>query len=206
MRKEFEALIGWANGGGGVEPVDPKVARTVVGAYVGTFDGSEGSGFIEAGAEAWTPLPFGLSRTFGRSLSEDEDLETLRLVVRGILLQGFNDPQSFSEALGGSVPLALHFGVRSQRGRAPKEKRKRQAFFKTSGSYVMRVQGQLPDLIPFLVLHSLVSSGAARIARCPAPKPYNAKERCGSFFLTGGKGQPRKFCSDKCRIRKHYVG
>lgn len=194
MRKSLEALLPWVNSAGDW-PANKELRQ-----FVAEFDGSADSGFIEAAVEPWQPR-----RQIGlENWTKDDDVRHIHTVVEAILQQGFNDSESLVVQIGGAAPLpSLAFGVRGARS-LPKNRKARRAHFAAPGSYVMQVRGQLRDLIPFLVLHTLTSPGAARLARCPAPRPRDAERQCGQFFLTGGKGQPKKFCSDACRVRAYW--
>lgn len=64
------------------------------------------------------------------------------------------------------------------------------------------VDGELHDLVPFLVLH-LITSHQVEIARCEAPFPKKWERHCGRFYVWLGRGRPKMFCSDACKTRHH---
>ena len=64
------------------------------------------------------------------------------------------------------------------------------------------VDGDLHDLVPFLVLH-LITLRQVEIARCDAPFPNNWARHCGRFYVWLGRGRPKMFCSDACKTRQH---
>jgi hypothetical protein len=64
------------------------------------------------------------------------------------------------------------------------------------------VDGDLPDLVPFLVLH-LITSHQVQIARCEAPLLNDWALHCGRFYVWLGRGRPKMFCSNACKTRQH---
>ena len=71
------------------------------------------------------------------------------------------------------------------------------------GAYMLLVDGDIQDIVPYLVLHLLTGPNMVTLARCPAPEPGNWSERCGRFIVQPRRGRPRVFCSLACRVREH---
>jgi hypothetical protein len=64
------------------------------------------------------------------------------------------------------------------------------------------VDGDLHDLVPFLVLH-LLTSRQVVVARCAAPFRGDWARHCGRLYVWKGRGRPKMFCSDACKTRHH---
>jgi hypothetical protein len=130
-----------------------------------------------------------------------EQFDTLRLTLQTILLAD-------------DVPVmhsfpSLRFGTRRVRQPAKRSQlrtARARAEYDDAGAIVLRVDGRVPDLVPFLLQSLLRAPGMMTIARCPAPQVGHWNERCGRWFLQAAVvGRPKEFCSDKCRVRAHYV-
>lgn len=102
---------------------------------------------------------------------------------------------------------SLRFGVRrrvSERvGTVPKRlsTAAHRRFRSEPGAYEVLVDGNLRDLVPYLVMRELTLPGAAALGRCPAPAPGQRGHMCGRLFMLATTGRPRKYCSDKCKVR-----
>jgi hypothetical protein len=78
----------------------------------------------------------------------------------------------------------------------------RQRYRTEPGAYEVLVDGELRDLVPYLVLRLLTGPGAAMLARCPGPeRGSRGGRRCGRLFTLKVMGRPRKFCSGACKVR-----
>jgi hypothetical protein len=69
--------------------------------------------------------------------------------------------------------------------------------------YWARVAGDIRDVVIYEVWRILTDPGIVTLARCPAPRAGNWRQRCGHWFITRGerRGRSREYCSDKCRQR-----
>ena len=181
-------LVPWVNGDG-----VPQL-RLQLAAFLGSFDGSAGAGHLQVhmGRAAQGGTTPRLERA--RDLSEAM-LEDVRARVIAVLRTGFPLEPRLKDVSGGEVEAfpSLRFGV----GRLRAGDRS------TAGAYTVVVDGALRDIVPFLVIHLLTTPGMATLTRCPAPTANNWTERCGRFVITHGKGRPRVFCSEACRVRHH---
>jgi hypothetical protein len=185
-------LLSWVNG----DPVSALQVRFGLLGFVGSFDGSAAAGFVDvslarqvARLDEPHPEPTGTLA---------EQLETLRLTLRDVL-------QADAEAR--SFP-SLRFSVRRVRPPAKRSKlkpRERQAY-QDAGAAVLRVEGSLMDLVPFLLMHLLTAPDMMTVARCPAPQAGHWRDRCGRWFVQAtGRGRPREYCTDPCRVRANYA-
>ncbi len=181
-------LLSWVNGDRNGQDLRFQLIN-----FLNSFDGSAAAGFVDvslnrlvARLDEPQPQPAGTLA---------EQFETLRLILRKVL-QADAEPRSFP---------SLRFGVRRVRAPAkrstlrPHEHRAYQA----AGAAVLRVEGGLTDLVPFLVGHLLTAPGMMTVARCPAPRAGHRREPCGRWFVqqVTGPGRPRDYCSDACRVR-----
>lgn len=191
--ERLRLLLSWVNG----DPVSAVQVRIGLLGFVGSFDGSAAAGFVDvslarqvARLDEPRPAPTGTLA---------EQLETLRLMLREVL-------QADAEAR--SFP-SLRFGVRRVRPPAKRSKlspRERQAY-QDAGAAVLRVEGGLMDLVPFLLIHLLTAPDMMTVARCPAPQAGHWRNQCGRWFVqdAGRAGRPRDYCSDACRVRANYA-
>lgn len=188
-------LLPWLNG----DRVGALELKVRLIGFVGSFDGSAAAGFVDVRLERLVarldepkPEPAG---------TLVEQLETLRLILLAVL-------QADDMAEVRSFP-SLRFGVRRVRPPAKRSKlkpRERQAY-QDAGAAVLRVEGSLMDLVPFLLMHLLTAPDMMTVARCPAPQAGHWRDQCGRWFVqqVTGPGRPRDYCSDNCRVRANYA-
>jgi len=186
-------LLPWLNG----DPVGELELKIRLLGFVGSFDGGETAGFVDASLARQVarldepqPEPTGTLA---------EQLETLRLNLREVLQ---------ADAKARSFP-SLRFGVRCVRPPAKrsqlKAKKERQEY-QDAGAAVLRVEGSLMDLVPFLLMHLLTAPDMVMVVRCPAPQAGHWRDQCGRWFVqAAGRGRPRDYCTDKCRVRANYA-
>jgi hypothetical protein len=157
--------------------------------YLEQFDGTPESGYVEV---------------FQPSLTRTTPDELYGLIVElNLLLEsGFGEPE-----MTPTLPMpTLRLGARNTR--RPEIKRSRatqreRRSHDSAGAFVLQVDGGLRDVVLFLTLHLLAAPGmAGAIRHCQAPAPHNWQERCGKWLVRSmGPGQPRNYCSDRCRVR-----
>jgi hypothetical protein len=160
--------------------------RLRLAAFVDSFDGSEAASCIEVRVGPREP-----DREVKTTLSEQ--LDTLRLIVRDVLQGNVRKFQS------------LQFSQRAarrpeSRGKLTARQRK---IYDAAGGRVLRVEGPLMELVPFLVMHLMTAPGMMALSRCTAPKAYAGDDECGNWFVqkAGRAGRPRAHCSDRCKVR-----
>lgn len=214
MRKPLTApdrldlLLDWLNG----EPLSVAAVRRQLDSFLESFDGSVSAGHLRVHAG-----------TAGQGIYEIEDvssetLDAMRERLIDLLRRGFPPnivvkhgkfvtDQQWGESFPNIQPFpSLRFGVlRLPRpvlklSRASSDERRT---YRAPGAYTLLVEGELADLVPFLVAHLLTASGMAVVARCPAPAPSNWDERCRHFLVRTTGGHPREFCSEACRVRSY---
>jgi hypothetical protein len=177
-------LLSWVNN----DPVGPLQVQLGLAGFVSSFDGSAAAGFVDARERFVARLDEPQPEPTGTLA---EQYETLRLILREVL-QADAAPRSFP---------SLRFGVHRVRPPTKRSKlkpRERQAY-QDAGAAVLRVEGSLMDLVPFLLMHLLMAPDMMTVARCPAPQ-------AGRWFVqVAGRGRPRDYCTDACRVRANYV-
>jgi hypothetical protein len=111
---------------------------------------------------------------------------------------------------GQKIPLRMRFAIREVRSRASVKLSTLTAAERRAhlgpGRYFVAVEGSgLRDTLVYVFMRLLTAPGVATLAKCPAPRAKHAAEACGRWFVATGqrRGQPRKFCSDVCRVRKY---
>lgn len=215
--ERLELLLPWLNlsrhvGEWGVMP--PGLVRRRLKAFLRAFDGSQDAGYIrqvyEGKREAGGLSFFRDHEEEWPEQSEREEwiegeLFKLRSDLVDMLSVGFPGPRRTKNRWWDPEEFeSLWFGVARGRGAAKvsiMKAKERQDYF-ASGAYVLLVDGALRDLVRFLVGVLLTQPGMVMIKRCPAPMPNNWKQQCDRFLLgTQGRGRPRMFCSDACRVR-----
>ena len=193
--QRLDLLLQWTNGGFEtlVGPAPPMVdtdyagIRQAIAAFLGSFDGSEGAGFIEL-EDLIVPPP------------TDEELDMLGVWLQSAFEQGFGDPGVASNRLATSLFLAIRSagrqrpgwlggvkgGVRSGGARALRD-------YRAAGAYVLQVSGNTIDLVMFLAAHLMTQAGMVTLRRC-------ARDGCDHVLVTGAvaRGAPKRFCSESC--------
>jgi hypothetical protein len=184
--------------------------RRAVVQFLASFDGSSAAGHVELLRRSPSDLPLFIRRSVPHASALDPDsLQTLHVELRLVL----------DAALGGeraAMPLpTLSFGGRAARDEQKRSTLSRRARrdYRAPGAYVLQVAGSVHDVTMYLALHLLTAAGmAGAVGRClaPAPAPRNPRlrrrgqdrPRCEKFFIRGGQGRPREFCSPACRVRR----
>jgi hypothetical protein len=217
--ERLDLLLAWLNDEDGRMPSEEVCER--LRRFVDSFDGSEAAGFVRVIPDPrQTPPDFLLRKPlFEQFQGEDDELSMLRFALVDLLRRGFApEPNYVPPTLPHGIGLeSLHLDInriaqtrasliptrgttREDRRRLTRERRRLAG---RPGAYVLCVAGNRFDLARFLCMHLLTTPGSLALSRCPAPAPHS-KERCGKFFLVGGKGPPRKFCSETCRQRNYW--
>ena len=189
-------LLPWLNGRyeephfAGTNPVpvavwtDYPAVRRALGAFVRSFDGSADAAFVVA------------EPTDDVAALTDNAIGDLEALLRILLEQGFGDNADLS------FPVAsLRFALRGANRRKPGRRgsivdggvtavRRYQA----SGAYVLRVQGPLTELVPFLLAQLLTAPNMVTVNRCE-------RRDCQHYLITatGRRGRPQRFCGAWCR-------
>jgi hypothetical protein len=183
-------LLPWVNGAAA-----PKQARPAIAAFLRAFDGGADSSHLRVMYDA------------GQDELAGADLDAIRKHVVALLRSGF-PPEPGMPAVWGSRLAAmpsLTFGVKRA---APESRgikgRVRDTWSKQPGAFTVLLDGELLDLLRYLLLHVLAMPGTVNLTRCPAPAPGNWQKRCGKFVLSTGIGRPREYCPGAaCRVREH---
>jgi hypothetical protein len=198
-------LLDWLNGrfdehhfvGHNPEPVavwtDYPAIRRALAAFVGSFDGTAGTGYVvakpddnvsalddEAIGELGAMLNILLEQGFGEPSLQDFDmpLRSLRMQVRGV---------------GRQKPKIDRFDVTENGSPMRKGFAKKLRAFHEPGAYVLHVRGPISDLVPFLLAHLLTAPNMVAVNQCQRPG-------CSGLVVqTGQQGPPQKFCSELCR-------
>jgi hypothetical protein len=206
-------LLPWLNDPGPpLTSSPPEVTRWVVryqaaiARFLVSFDDSTAAGHIELirRGKGWSRALQPLAPA-GRVDLDRDDLLILQDLVRQLLEVGLDRPDAIKRTV--AMP-SLAFGIRSQpRGDlklSALSLRERRAYT-SAGAYVLQVRGTARDLVLYLTLHLLTAPHMAGVlARCPAPAPNKWEEPCNRWFLRTGNGRRREYCSDACRVRRHY--
>lgn len=208
-------LLPWLNGafeeqffrGRSSEPVavktDYAAIRHAIGDFVASFDGSADAGHVVAQPDE-------------TAAAMDEDaIENLEADLAMLLGQGLNpsdappdippDMKQWVEPLT-QLDISMSFeklrlSIRSARRRKPSKRGSVTAGgvtalrnYGASGAYVLRAQGPLADVVPFLLAHLLTAPGMVAVIQCERPG-------CTHFVIaaTGKRGRPQRFCSAACR-------
>jgi hypothetical protein len=216
-QERLELLLPWLNVSrheGEWTVLPPGVVRRRLRAFLQAFDGSKEAGFIK---QIYTGSREAEGLSFFRDHEEDwpehsereewieDELFKLRHDLVDILNTGFPnstrrknrwwDPEEFE-----SMWFGVEGGRRTGKPSAMTARERREHL--GSGAYVLLVDGNVRDLVRFLLGVLLTQPGMMIIKHCPAPKPKDWKQSCDRFFLsTPGRGRPRTFCSDACRVR-----
>lgn len=162
--------------------------------FVASFNGSAEAGYVRATVAPSDRPPWLQEGT--ENIDQDEVLHT---VLADILRRGFPNNKGTLDYVDGLLPIHdLRFGV--ERRAAPSSKRKDR---QQAGAYVQVVAGERMYLVSWLVMHLLTLPGALDLRKCDAPRPYST-ERCGHYFVAGGRGRPQQFCSRTCQQRKFW--
>ena len=131
---------------------------------------------------------------------DDEALGDLEARLSILLQQGFGE-NPYDAAM--SFPLSsLRFAVRGAGRQKPAKRGSVVAGgvtalrnYRAPGAYVLRVQGPMLELVPYLVGVLLTAPGMTAVKRCE-------RRGCSHFVAeTGKKGAPQRFCSKPCRER-----
>ena len=204
-------LLPWING----DRVSDRDLRRRIKAFIASFDGSAAAGYVQtlafAGVKREPWIPAFIKREPPRATEpvDETDLEILQNTLEDLLRRGFPyDPRYPEPTYGWVVNYpSLGFGVRGTHRRSPGRLSQvgttARRNYLSPGAYTLLVDGVLGDLVPFLVLHLLTGPRMATITRCRAPAPRHWDRRCGRFVLGIGRGRPREFCSNTCRVRHH---
>jgi hypothetical protein len=209
------ALLPWLNGDG----LSDREVRRRLAVFLRSFDGSAAAGHLRVYAEAGHvelrggPRPpaawaehsrhllgyEAVPRADGRALERVRD-RTLALVRRGFRLE---DGQPASPGPRVDNLTSLRVGLRRVAPEAQRLSRAaRQRYRAEPGAYETWVDGELRDLVPYLVARVLTLPGAAALGRCPAPERGQRDGKCcGRLFVMPRTGRPRKFCSGACKVR-----
>jgi hypothetical protein len=178
---------------------DFEAVRQGLDAFVKSFDGSAGAGFLVAEPDD------------AAAALDDDAIGSLGALLTILLEQGFGEPTLVDLA----VPVAsLRVAVRSAGRRKPEwrtsvngrrvlaggEKALRD--YHAAGAYRLRVQGPTGELVPFLVAHLLTQTEMVAVRRC-ARRDQPPAADCPHFFIVapGARGQPKRFCSRSCGLR-----
>lgn len=223
-------LLPWLNG----DPLSDRALRRRLLAFLRSFDGSPAAGCLrvyaaagEAELRGSAPLPEEVRRRGTPVRYEPQEpvsaqaLDELRMRVLDVVRKGFPyDPAhgpawgarlTWSDGLAASPSRvaqlpSLLFGVRRAAPEAHRlSKAARRRYRSEPGAYEVWVDGELRDLVPYLVMRVLTLPGAASLARCTAPAAGHPREgrRCGRLFVRPAMGRPRIYCSGACKVRAH---
>jgi hypothetical protein len=191
-------ILGWVNG----ESTD---GRGDVRRFVRSFDGSPEVGYVEVPEE--TELPEFIREVMPRpSPTTDEQLDDLRVQLQLLLEQGFG--VEGVSGLASAAGASLRFAVRSAGREKPRWTQTKGGNrtrvggdvawkrYQGAGAYVMRVYGDLVDVVPFLVMHLLTQPDMILVQRCPVCEKFMARN-------PGARGRPRETCSEVCWMRRY---
>lgn len=173
--------------------------------FVGSFDGSESAGFVRATVGPGEQLPSHLRTPEVEGDTGDETvLPLLRMVLGDVLQRGFTNAESEIGLTAQTSIGTIRFGIERPAPVPVRPRgRERRRLAGRGGTYILCVAGNEFEVVLWLVMHLLTQPGAIVLARCDAPRP-NSLERCGRFFIAGGRGRPRDFCTPTCRQRKYW--
>jgi hypothetical protein len=192
-------LLPWLNGdydenyfeGRNPEPVavrtDFPAIRRALADFVQSFDGSASAAHVVAEPDDAVEA------------LDDEAVGDIEARLRILLDQGFGENPFDAEM---SFPASsLRFAVRNA-GRQKPAKRgsivdggvTALRNYRAPGAYVLRVQGPMLELVPFLLGHLLTAPNMASVKRCE-------RQGCTHFVIaaTAKRGRPQRFCSAACR-------
>lgn len=190
-------LLPWLNGhfaiehfsGRNPEPVavftDYAEIRRTIATFVKSFDGSAGAGYLEVIEDT--------------GKITDGQLGELESRLSILLEQGFGDK---SMSILRFPTTSLAFAVRSAGRQTPSRRKGTHSIvggvqalrdYRAAGAYVLRVQGNTLELVPFLAAHLLTQPGMVAVRRCQ-------RLGCPHFVITAtaARGAPQKFCSQSC--------
>lgn len=174
--------------------------------FIAAFDGTENAAHVAV----WPHERSSRRGRWARSATNVAEMELVRARVVDLLRRAFPPEPGYAVPAGPHVMdlPSLQFGARSARRslkalRDAKSERRAKAIYMAPGAFSLLVDGELRDLLPFLVAHLLTAPGMAVLARCRALGAYQPSVRCGNLIVTAGRGRPRLTCSDPCRERKN---
>jgi hypothetical protein len=166
---------------------DYPAIRRALAAFVASFDGSlEAAHVVAEPDDAVEAL-------------DDDGLRDLETQLRILLEQGFGENRF--DAVMAFPATSLRFAVRNAGRQKPARRAGRISGgvtavrnYRAPGAYVLRVQGPMQALVPFLLGHLLTAPNMASVKRCE-------RRGCPHFVITATakRGRPQRFCSAACR-------
>lgn len=190
-------LLPWLNGefdenhweAGNPEPVavwtDYTAIRRALKTFVRAFDGSADAAHVMAEPDDTVDA------------LDDDAIGDLAATLGIFLEQGFGDnPHDQGLAIRAR---SLRFAVRSVGRPAPSRRGSvvsggvaAQRQYRATGAYVLRAQGPLKELVPFLLMTLLTAPNMVAVKHCQ-------RHGCSHFVTESGRrGAPQKFCSPAC--------